>query len=109
MPKTSALRPSKPRSTNPLPTELSAPRQEIKNLAGRDGSSDGAVAPKTVIPARRLPTPEEIAARAYSSSEARRQSGQDGDELSDWLNAEAQLLGRSTEGAPTSRGNKAMR
>ncbi len=50
---------------------------------------------------RHLPTHEEIAARAYAISEARRQMGQGGDEMSDWLNAEAELLGSTNGGART--------
>jgi hypothetical protein len=40
----------------------------------------------------RLPSHEEIAARAYCISEARRKTGELGDELSDWFQAEAEIL-----------------
>jgi hypothetical protein len=39
-----------------------------------------------------LPDHAEIATRAYCISEARRQNGQPGDEMSDWLRAEADIL-----------------
>jgi hypothetical protein len=45
---------------------------------------------------RALPDHTEISARAYSISERRRQNGETGDEMSDWLQAEAEILaGRS--------------
>lgn len=41
---------------------------------------------------RVLPSHEEIAARAYVLSEERKRIGLEGDEMSDWFRAEAELL-----------------
>jgi hypothetical protein len=99
MPKSTTLRSTKSRTAT-VSAEAPTPRTEIQalpSIQGRDGAPpDGAIAE------RRLPTHEEIAARAYSISEARRQRGEDGDEMSDWLHAEAELLGGTSTNAPTS-------
>jgi len=89
MPKTAPLRPSKTRSVGQNPANrVSGP--DITVAAFR---SDG-VAPSPTISEleRRLPTNEEIAVRAFQISEQRRQEGEPGDEISDWLRAEAELM-----------------
>lgn len=59
-----------------------------------DGSLDGATdlgnepEPNLVV----LPDHEEIASRAYALSTQRRENGLPGDEMSDWLQAEREIL-----------------
>jgi hypothetical protein len=90
-PTPSKVRGSAPRNPNPS-RKSAAPRQTSPPVT--DDSLDGAIEAESngSSQLRRLPAEAEIAARAYCISEARRKTGQQGDELSDWLQAEAELL-----------------
>ena len=91
MPKSSTVSSAKPRSTRPTAITPSAGRGEPTPVI--DDSLDGSleVAPSST-PLRLLPSHEAVAQRAYLLSERRRVSGLPGDEMSDWLQAEAELV-----------------
>lgn len=93
MPKTTVLRSAKARSVRPAsPQTASDPDIALVARQSEDESNDGA--PTLSELERRLPSHEEICTRAYLLSERRKQAGEPGDEMSDWLQAEAELLGR---------------
>ncbi len=67
-------------------------------------STPAAPAAKAVLPTKKKPAKaatirqEDIAFRAYLLGEKRQQLGLPGDSLSDWVEAERQLLGTATHG-----------
>jgi hypothetical protein len=110
MAKTNVLRPAKSRSNRPAPssstpqsdTEIAPLREDQGAFARKaglgtagSGFTDEVItsAPTISELERRLPTHDEIAVRAFHLSERRRQAGEPGDEMGDWLQAEAELVG----------------
>lgn len=86
MPKTT-IKPSKSRNA-----QNHSASNRATTLPSMDGetfspSFDGSTPADT----RPLPTHEQIAARAYEIAQDRQRLGQGGDEMSDWLQAEAEL------------------
>jgi hypothetical protein len=89
MPKSTFI-PSKARPTRISQPKLDRSREEVFAAAGE--------APETAFESssdHSLPPQEAIAARAFMLSEERQRTGREGDELSDWLQAEAELIAAS--------------
>ena len=92
MPKTTVLRSAKARSIRPANPQT-ASNPEVAFVARPTEDSVDGTAPTLSEQERRLPSHEEICTRAYLLSERRKHGGEPGDEMSDWLQAEAELLG----------------
>jgi hypothetical protein len=73
---------------------LELPEAQGEEVPVTDGSLDGAIEDdeETDAAIGAYPTHEDIAMRAYAISEARRENRARGDELSDWLRAEEELM-----------------
>lgn len=84
---------SKTRTSTSLVPQSKASRPAAE-LPVTDGSLDGALEPEGAAEPtfRVLPAHEEIAQRAYAIAQSRSESGQPGDDLSDWLQAEREIL-----------------
>jgi len=94
MPKTTVLRTAKARSIRPANPQT-APDPDVALVARQMERTEREpeTAPSLAELERHLPSHEEISTRAYLLSERRRMAGEPGDEMSDWLQAEAELLG----------------
>jgi hypothetical protein len=78
-----SLTPSHPAASPSVPAKKSAPKKASSNSNAKSKSRKKVVA---------QPTVEQVALRAYFIGERRRNLGMPGDETSDWVAAEREIL-----------------